>query len=131
MLDFHEKRKLKSLLYSKPAAYVLFGIALLFSWSVYERFEREREMALKRYELEDKLVELRMQATSLEGEVARLQSDRGIEEELRDRFEVAKTGEQIIVVVGDERASSATSARPLPEPHGFLGHLRAFFHLGR
>lgn len=131
MLDFHEKRKLKFLLYSKPAAYLLFAVALLLSWSVYERFDREREMAARRYELEHKLEDLHVQAATLEGEVARLKSDRGIEEELRDRYEIAKEGERVVVVVGDERASSATSTHPLPKPQGVFGHLKAFFGFGR
>jgi len=127
MLDFHEKRKLKSLLYSKPAAYVLLAIALLLSWSVYERFEREREMATRRYELEEKLETLTMQAMTLEEEVARLKSERGIEEELRNRFEVAKTGEQVVIVVGDERDAATATTRLAPQPRGFFGRIGAFF----
>lgn len=130
MLDFHEKRKLKTLLYSKPAAYVLLAIALLLSWSVYERFEREREMATRRYELEEKLDTLHMQAATLEEEVIRLKSERGIEEELRNRFEVAKTGEKVIIVVGDEREVSATNTRLVPPSRGFFGRVGAFFGLG-
>lgn len=129
MLDFHEKRKLKSFLYSKPAAFVLFAIAILLSWSVYERFEREREMATKRYELEERLDTLHMQAATLEEEVARLKSERGIEEELRNRYEVAKAGEQVVIVVGDER-DAATTTRVAPLPRSFFGRIGAFFGIG-
>ncbi len=116
MLDFHEKRKLRALLYSKPAAAVLFVIALLLSLSVYERFTREREMAARRHELEGKLEELQAQATALEAEVGRLKSDRGIEEELRDRYEVARSGEQVVVIVGEQQGTTASSTNTVTIP---------------
>jgi cell division protein FtsB len=127
MLDFHEKRKLRAMLYSKPAAAGLLVIAVLLGLSVYERFTREREVALRRHELESKLEELKGQAAALEAEVARLRSDRGIEEELRDRFEVAKDGEQVVVIVGGEQGTTATATeKRLPEDVGFFQNARAF-----
>ncbi len=126
MLDFHERRKLKALLYSKPAAAVLIGIAILLSSSVYERFTREREVALRRHELEAKLLDLKGQAAALEAEVERLRSDRGIEEELRDRFEIAKSGEQVIVIVGGEQGTTASATAEVSKEGGFFQSAKQF-----
>ena len=127
MLDFHEKRKLRSFLYSKPAVAVLLAIAVLLSMSVYERYQSERDMAAKRQELEGKLVALKNQAATLEEEVERLKSDRGIEEELRDRFEVAKSGEDIVIIVDGGATTSATTSSRYTASAGFWSRLSAFF----
>ncbi len=99
MFDFHEKRKLKGYLYSTPVIIGLFLFSALLSTSVYARYLSEREMAGKREALTHQLDVLKMKASALEAEVKHLQSDRGIEEEIRDRYEVSKKGEQVVVIL--------------------------------
>lgn len=126
MFDFHERRKIRSFLYSKPVIVALFAVAALFSTAVYERFDREREMALKREELEGKLEGLEANAAALKAKVEHLESERGIEEELRDRFEVAKSGEQVVVLV-DETPSGTESVQATPVSPGMFARIKAFF----
>lgn len=80
--------------------------ALLLSVSVYERYKAERETARKSAEQIEELQELEARASVLETEVRRLKSERGIEAEIRDRFEVAKEGEQIVIIVGESESST-------------------------
>lgn len=128
MLDFHEKRKLKALLYSKPALLVLLGIAVLLSFSVFERYQSEREMAEKRKDAEEELQALKGRAAALTHEVERLQSERGIEEELRDRFEIAKEGEEVFILVGNEREEGELGrAAPVAPAPSFVERLERFF----
>ena len=108
MFDFHEKRKLKGYLYSKLTIVSLFLIAGFLSLSVYTRFGVEREMAEKRESVARELESLQTQANALEAQVHGLQSERGIEEEIRNRYQVSKKGEQVVVVLG-EPTSGATS----------------------
>lgn len=109
MLDFHEKRKLKSYMYSRPMVAALFLVCALFSVSVYHRYIAEREIAEKQWATEHELELLKQQATALEAEVNRLKSDRGVEAEIRDRYEVSKKGEKIVVVVGDKSSDNAST----------------------
>ena len=124
MLDFHEKRKLKNIVYSKPTAAVLFVLAILLSMSVFERYKAERETAAKRAERAAELAELESRAAVLDAHVQRLQSDRGIEEEIRDRFEVARQGEEVVVIVGaaDEPEDTTTPVHTEEVP-GFFSRL--------
>ena len=101
MFDFHEKRKIRGLLYSKVVIVFILLITALLSRSVYERYVVEREMAERRAEQESELVELKARAAALESEVDHLYNSRGIEEELRSRFDVAKDGEQVVIIVDD------------------------------
>ncbi len=123
MLDFHEKRKLKSFLYSWPVIGVLLFVSCAFSVSVYERYSIERTMAARREALAIELKELEQQAASLEASVERLKSDRGIEEEIRDRYQVSKKGEQIVVIVDDTKAAKGTTTLGEPEKKGYFDFL--------
>jgi len=104
MFDFHEKRKIRGLVYSPVTILVLVILSAFLSVSVYERFKVERDVAQKRAEKEEELLRLKDRAAALEGDIEHLQSERGIEEELRSRFDIAKEGEQVIILVGDEES---------------------------
>ncbi|MBI4086973.1 hypothetical protein HY416_03260 [Candidatus Kaiserbacteria bacterium] len=117
MFDFHEKRKIKSWLFSKPMIAVLLIASALFATSVYERYKKERETAEKHAERLIELDRLKAHAAALEADVEYMESNRGIEEEIRDRFDAVKKGEQAVVVMNEAPVtSSTTSAAPvLPE----------------
>ncbi len=102
MFDFHEKRKIRKILYSKIFIGGVFIVAGFILLSAYERFTIEREMALKLRDRIDELEALEVRATSLGGRVEHLRNERGIEEELRNRFDVVKEGEQVVVIIDDE-----------------------------
>ena len=126
MLDFHEKRKLKAYLYSRYVVGALFLFALFLSMSVFERYVAERKVAQKRDEIKNELEALQQRESVLEAEVSRLKSDRGLEEEIRDRYEVSRAGERIVVIVGDEEREEASSTIPskVVESHPFWAFWR-------
>lgn len=106
MFDFHEKRKIKSFLYSKPVIFGLFFIAIVMSITVYDRYvvakEMEGKLEAKRAELEH----LKQRAEVLDAKVKYLEDERGIEEELRNRFDVARQGEQVVVLIDPKKTES-------------------------
>ncbi len=118
MFDFHEKRRLKGYLYSMPVIMGLFLFSALLSTSVYARYLSEREMAGKRETLSRELEALKMKAATLEAEVTHLQSDRGIEEEIRDRYQVSKKGEQVVVILEGSEDKKATVTSLLQTEEG-------------
>lgn len=100
----------------------LFALSALFSTSVYDRFVAERQIAEKERTAARELDTLKQKAAVLEAQVQRLESDRGKEAEIRDRYEVSKKGEQVVVVVdtaavqgGDEDATVATETPSVEE----------------
>ena len=102
MFDFHEKRKLKAILYSKVVFVLLILIAVLLSISAYNRFIVAQETKDRLNDRKEDLEALEMRAEVLQGKVDYLENERGIEEELRNRFDVAKEGEQVIVILEDK-----------------------------
>ena len=106
MLEFHERRKLKQLLYSKVTLLVLGIVVVFLIVSVFEVYGKERQARMRRAEQERVLADLKEREEALKTELDRLGSARGIEEEIRSKFEVGKEGEELIVIVdaGDETA---------------------------
>ena len=102
MFDFHEKRKIRTIMYSKMSIVLLFFLAFFIGMSAYERYSVEREMAARLEARHNELESLKQRAAVLESDVEHLQNERGIEEELRSRFDVAKEGEQIVIILEDE-----------------------------
>lgn len=112
MFDFHEKRKIKSWLFSKPAIILLLAASAFLATSVYDLYGKERATAKKHAERAAELAELIAHADALEAEVTYMQSERGIEEEIRDRFDVVKEGEQAVIILERRPATGTPSAAP-------------------
>jgi cell division protein FtsB len=116
MFDFHEKRRIRSFLYSKVVVGIFFLLSILLSISVYNRFVVTEDMKAKLDARRVTLEELQGRALMLESKVKYLENDRGVEEELRNRFDVAKQGEKVVILIepvsGKQKSvtSSAESA---------------------
>ena len=102
MFDFHEKRRIKSVLYSKTTFVLLVMVAILLLTSVYNRLIVAQETKTKLEERKEDLEALEMRAEVLRAKVEYLENERGIEEELRNRFDVAKEGERVVIILEDK-----------------------------
>ena len=98
-MDFHEKRKFKRLLYSKLSLIILALIVIKLSFSVFDMYKKERDTRLKRIEQKNILYEFKKREKDLSDEIKRLSSEKGIEEEIRSKFEVGKKGESVVLII--------------------------------
>ncbi len=112
MLQFYQKRTLRGWLHS-PLALGVLGIIILFMMSVvYQRYSIEQEMVERRLEAETHLKELEDRRAELEKKVEYLSNERGIEAEMRRNFDVARPGEQVVIILDDEKKPEI---EPLPK----------------
>jgi cell division protein FtsB len=103
MLQFYQKRSLRGWLHS-PLALGILGIIILFMISVvYQRYSIETDMAARKAEAETHLKELEDRRAELEKKVEYLSNERGIEAEMRRNFDVARPGEQVVIILDDEK----------------------------
>lgn len=123
MLDFQQKRKIRSMAYSKVVIGVLFLFVLFMAhstWTVYNKkmvSQEMKEISIKNVE------ELRLRNEELENKIKRLDTKSGIEEEIRLKFNVVKGDENMVVVVEDEeRGNLATSSKS-----SFWQKIKSFF----
>ena len=98
-MDFYEKRKFKRLLYSKLSLIILALIVIKLSFSVFDMYKKERDTRLKRIEQKNILYEFKKREKDLSDEIKRLSSEKGIEEEIRSKFEVGKKGESVVLII--------------------------------
>jgi cell division protein FtsB len=125
MFDFHEKRKIRSTLYSKPVIGLLVVVSGFLIVSAYNRYEVAHETKHRLDVRQAELDALKEREASLEAKVRYLEDDRGVEEELRSRFDVAKEGEEVVIIMDDRsEVSSQEVSTPTPEPPSFLERLR-------
>lgn len=101
-------------------------IALLLSQSVYGRYVIEREMAEKRDARATELEVITGRAEALQAKVEHLKNERGIEEEIRGRFDVAKEGERVVILLEDKEATG-TPGMPEREINTAEGETKGLF----
>jgi cell division protein FtsB len=104
MFDFHEKRKMRTVLYSRPVVFVIMLVTVLLSFSAYNRYSVAKDMEQKLDVKKQELRELEERARHIESKVEYLADERGVEEELRNRFDAIREGEQVIILLDDADA---------------------------
>lgn len=102
MFDFHQKRKIRAVLGSRITQVIILVITAWVLLSVYERFLIAREMSERREAVEQEIEALTNRKNNLEAEVKYLSNERGIEAEMRRQFDIAREGEQVVIIVEDE-----------------------------
>ena len=105
-MKFGKQNSYKAYLYSRPVIVVLLVLVALLSRSVYERLGVERDMSDRRTRAEAELERLQDRKVQIEDRVEYLEGERGIEEEIRKNFDVAREGEQVIILTGEEKKKS-------------------------
>lgn len=116
MREFSRKRKVRQFMFSVPVLILLF-IILFFvakgSWGVYKKY------SLSKSELENSqsdLAVLEEKKEKIESKIEKLQTETGIEKEIRSKFDVAREGEKLIVIVEDK-----VEEEIVVEKKGFFG----------
>lgn len=97
------------MLYSWPVILILLFIIVSLSRSVWEVYQSERVAREKKIEAvteRDKTLARKNELTAL---VNGLSSERGMEEEIRKKFSVAKPEERVIVVVDPPKATTTVA----------------------
>lgn len=92
---------------------IALGVLLLLlighaTWRVYAK---ERSAATELRNQAASLGELKQRKAALEAKLRALSTERGVEEEIRDRFPVTKPGEEVITVVNPAGPAATTSAK--------------------
>ncbi len=86
-------------MYSKPMLIALAVVIVFIARGVFgvSQKYKESKQNLEKVALEQASLDKRQQ--SLQSENYRLETDRGIEEEIRSKFQVVKPGEQVAIIV--------------------------------
>ncbi len=116
MLQFYEKRSWRGALKSWWVVGILGVVCLFLLWVVFDRYSIERDMAARRLEAEAHVIELEARKEHIKDKVEYLGSERGMEAEMRRNFDVAQPGEQVVIIVDEEKKDSeVTPLQPIAD----------------
>lgn len=106
MLDFQQKRNIRKIIFSKLMLLVLLLLVVFVGkgvWRVYKSQVMSRDNLAN---VERKYEDLLDRKEMLEDSIKSLNTEEGIEEEIRQKFGVVKDGETMIVIIDNKNTSS-------------------------
>ena len=109
MLDSLQKRKIRSILYNKVTLVVLFVLVLIILRGTWVVFQKERESASMKNISIQHTEDLRSRNADLKSKTERLNTEVGVEEEIRSKFSVVKGGENMVLVVDNPDSIQSTT----------------------
>ena len=110
MSDFQQKKQFKKIFYSKMSFVILFVLVIFLAKATYNIYKKSQLSADNYAETKRDYESLKARKEMLESEIGRLKTDNGVEEEIRSKFNVAKPGETVVVVINGS-SSSSTDAK--------------------
>lgn len=127
MSEFNRKNK-HSFWHSPLFLIVMFFIVILFSYNIIGLIEKERETTKKKDLILSNIETLRAREESLSKDIEKLKTEEGIEETIRDKYQVVKEGEKMVVIIDqDQRQEIVTNEDD--QVHGFWGWIRKTFKI--
>lgn len=99
MKEFQRRRFLRNIVYSKITSFALLIVLVFVSYQTFNLYKKSRQAVWRNNKVEVELGKLNNRKDYLESEVARLNTDVGAEEELREKFQVAKPGEKVLIIL--------------------------------
>ncbi|MFA6297114.1 MAG: septum formation initiator family protein [Candidatus Paceibacterota bacterium] len=109
MKENQPKKKHHFSIYSKPFLIFLAVVVVLLLKGTWGVWQKERESKRNVAEVSQELIQLSKRKDLLQGQIQKLNTEEGIEESLRQKFQISKEGEKVLVVV--DRAPTTTQSQ--------------------
>lgn len=121
MTNFQQKRQFKKIIYSKISFIILFILVFFLGKSTFDIYKKSKLSSDNYNEVKKNYDNLENRKNMLESEINKLKTDYGIEEEIRSKFNVAKSGEIVVRIVN---SSSSISTNTDNSKKGFWSKLK-------
>ncbi len=109
MRELRQRQSFKRRLYSTPALLALVAITGVFVHGAYTVWMKEQESAEALTALKTKVADLSTNEASLESEITRLNTGAGIDEAIKEKFNVAAVGEHVAVIIPPDITATSTA----------------------
>lgn len=126
MHEFNRNNK-HSFWYSPLSLIILFCILVLFIYNIIGLIEKERETSKKKDLILSNIETLRSREASLSKDIAKLKTEEGVEESIRDKYQVVKEGEKMVVIVDENQKNDISSDNESIKDHGLWGWIKRVF----
>ena len=125
MSEFNRKNKY-SFWHSPFALFVLFCILALFVYNIVGLIEKERETSKKKELILAQIESLRARESSISKDIERLKTEEGVEETIREKYQVVKEGEKMVTIVDEDKNASLVEGN-VEKEHNFWGWVKGVF----
>lgn len=112
MKELRKRQEFKSLLYSWPSLIVLVLITFFVAKGAVEIMAKERVNADRVDELTTQAEDLKSRQTKLNESIGRLSTEEGIIEEIRRKYNMARAGEKVAIIVDGEQVVAEDEESP-------------------
>lgn len=102
MVEFQKDKNSKNIWYSPITLFVMLVVVLVFIYNMIDIVEKTRETAKKKKFVEEQVDKLKNREAVLENNIVKLNTQEGIEEEIREKYQLVKKGEKMVVIVDGE-----------------------------
>jgi cell division protein FtsB len=102
---------------------VLAIICILLGISVVKIYLKYAHAKSIRNDYQEELTQVKQHETDLQKNIDALSTERGKEEEIRDRYRVVKQGEQMILIVNDDKKEIIKEEIENQKEKGFFGNI--------
>ena len=122
MAEFNRKNTYN--FWHSPIALIsLFCILVLFSYNIIGLIEKGNETARKKELMLANIESLRKRESSISTDIEKLKTDEGVEEVIREKYQVAKEGEKMVVIIDPENQNTLVD-KDIVNNHSFLGWIK-------
>ncbi len=101
MVDFQVKKNINKIIYSKVVLVLLMILIIIILIQLYDIYFKYKISQDNTRKTAANLEILKEKEVYLKSEITRLESQTGIEEEIREKYGVIRPGEEIIVILDD------------------------------
>lgn len=120
------KKKSKNTFWHSPIALgILFCFLVLFIYNIVGLFTKERETARKRNIQLDNIEVLRNREKDLSMNIAKLNTEEGIEDAIREKYQVVKEGEKEVIIVDEQEKKIELDT--IQNKHGLWDFIKKIF----
>ncbi|MFA6355209.1 MAG: septum formation initiator family protein [Candidatus Paceibacterota bacterium] len=125
MLQLNRKNKY-NFWHSPIALIVLFCLLILFIYNIIGLIEKHKETAKKKNLILANIETLRRREDILNKDIEKLKTEEGVEEMIREKYQVVKEGEKMVVIV-DENEKVLNQTKDVVVDNSFWGWVRRTF----
>lgn len=123
MKNFQKNGRFKLMLQSKPFLILLGFIIFAFFFSMFGFFEKVEETSKNRKIAKEEIMELEKSKEKFKTDIESLKTEKGIEGNIREKFGLAKEGENMILVVEDKNSAETQKESDSGNLWSFLKNL--------
>lgn len=125
MFEFKKKNEYR-FWHSPLALFLLFCFLIVFIYNVVGLMQKDRETNMKKSLVLDEIDSLSKREASLSLDIKKLETEEGIEDLIREKYQVVKEGEKMVVIVDEEEKKVETVTEDNAK-HGFVEWLKNIF----